>query len=177
MPNTIFPLVQLTAFENVSAKLIMAEYCSFSVIKSSDLVPVYVALQRIGFDAKHLRFLPFLLSLFPPQTVVIPASALQGLLVKSAILESRPSLTVGPTFTEQANFCDIMLGHYTLTWPTVYFESWSHFHIDFYISYSALTSLYWPTYLCVCVTPHTDRNHSLAELPYAHTTCIHSAHV
>jgi hypothetical protein len=56
--------------------------------------------------------------------------ALQGLLVKSVILESRPPLTVGPTFTEQANFCDIMLGHYTLTWQAVYFESWSHFHIN-----------------------------------------------
>ena len=114
MPNTIFPFVHLMVFQQNS--VIVTEYVS-SLLTSSDFAPVNGALQRIGFDAKRWRRFTFLLSLFPPQNIVIPSTVRQGLFVKPAFL------------MKQAKFCDIIRGHYSLTWSSVYFESWPHFRI------------------------------------------------
>jgi hypothetical protein len=47
--------------------------------------------------------------------------------VKLATLVSRPPVTVGHVFMEPANSYDIIHGHYSLTWPPAYLESWPQF--------------------------------------------------
>ena len=66
--------------------------------------------------------------------------------MKLATLVSRPHVRAGHTFTEPANSYDIIHGHYSITWPPVYLESWSRFHILCYVVCICSTSLYWPTY-------------------------------
>jgi len=41
---------------------------------------------------------------------------------------SRPTVTLGHTFLVPANYCNIVLGHYSVSWPPVYFKNFSQFH-------------------------------------------------
>jgi len=49
--------------------------------------------------------------------------------VKFASLVGLPPVTNGHTFKKPAVSCDIIHGHYSITWPLLRLESWPHAYI------------------------------------------------
>lgn len=49
--------------------------------------------------------------------------------VTLATLVRRPPVTFGHTFMKPESYYVIILGRYSVTWPTVYLESWTQLHV------------------------------------------------
>jgi len=92
-----------------------------------------------------------------------------------AILVNRPHVTARHTYKEWASSCNIIYGHYSITWPTVYHVSCLQFHIQYYASHISSNPLCWSkrAMSIFCVIPYMGRNpRSIAKLPLTHSPSI-----
>jgi len=95
--------------------------------------------------------------------------------VRLAILVNRPQVTARHTYKEWASSYNIIHGHYSITWPTVYPESCLQFRIQYYASHISSNSLGWSTESdeYFCVIQYMGRNpRSISKLPLAHAPSI-----